>query len=1275
MTTTDMVIDPQATPKVTVIEGLSLSRRKPEDPIVVPLPPQEEKPPPPGDNKSRRKRWLAIAVSCLVVAYLVWPVQFIYRLGSMPCDRSGLVVDHLTGGANFEGSPAQIAWMPRIWWYVNDDSLQGESCTVYFLPVGNPRRLFEPASRWTDVFMLGRGDLDGPLAQAWDLDASWQTSIRNFDLAKDALRYGFGSDRDIELPVYEDDEKRYVRFSRLRDTDEYDSKDTLRWLGVGDDPSMRAELRINGEQLSGTIQTPAGAWAILPIAQDRYALLKAKTSLLRIADDTHDSSEAAVSGAITNTTSTAVVAGAGESPRAIVVKLYESSSVERSTDAGAIEFVWQDAVGKIREDTELALAAVRAHPFDREALPLLQIENGGRLEIAAGPDVREILQRFEPSVTQPPGAANRPVSSTISVLLTDQELQECTAGKCRRVCGATELQPRISPEGSVAYFSVVNLPCALFRYTLAHELGHILGARHQSTPSVSSSDSYKRPLVTEGWGTLMAVDSCGGALDCRTPPLVRYPYFSNQRSSEFLPSGGQGSTADNARAVEEGWRFLARHGSNPLCRNVRSPLHSVLFEFDSTNYQAGQDGALKNAATLIQNCGFKVTLLEGHACDIGLDRRNKPLSRDRALRVQQALRELRVPFALRDPVDGRSSRYPAVRPTDPADEPARKRNRRVEIFVTGSRHSAVDNLDEGALAFDAADLPETVRLSMRTTVLRGDGSPFRPPALIQFKEAALLRLELSEMLENTQEIASETALKWLKQYDGVSKTALMVTVIPDPLTAELLANSADGTARMTQSMPVDLDDLRSYIAQPELPTRIDAPRRVFGHVDFPFKARDSLFSDFAKLFVLVSSVDGTALLRMQIKLCTPKTSCQGQPGPIYRDSDIPQFALSTQPRISSELMLVKMQPPKDGLEGAEYYVAYLNVPLPASVPSPPACSGLNLERGVAYWPMVLNAPLAQTGEKLLKDGAEEELLDVLFSQPSDATVQYSMCGKQLLHAAAGAWKNSRAAGLAPRLHVSVHDADDTLTTLLFPFQYVRVGPDGSQSSLGDLVTLVRRGPVSADAGLEPSCANQWTLVLADPKLDTDIRDVWSALQPAGPSAPGWVGPLRHLGTKATLEDWLNQDAGRIPTLLNVTAHHGDSDLELYKGGNRIFDSSLDKRFARPTVIVLNACGSGSFKAHALLRTLTRSGARALIVASKPISGHIAGNFDDCLTKAAKPGAAVSIGDLFEATRQCLTERAKTQSALADGPGVYSLIGDDSTLVCPPSAAEIKISGI
>ena len=106
-------------------------------------------------------------------------------------------------------------------------------------------------------------------------------------------------------------------------------------------------------------------------------------------------------------------------------------------------------------------------------------------------------------------------------------------------CG---LSTRVGPDSEEAFF-VVHHSCALISYSIAHEIGHIIGARHDRTVDPTTKPyAYAHGYINGNkWRTLMSYkEGCGGC--------PRIPHWSNPRIMYMgEPTGAAGN--DAARVI------------------------------------------------------------------------------------------------------------------------------------------------------------------------------------------------------------------------------------------------------------------------------------------------------------------------------------------------------------------------------------------------------------------------------------------------------------------------------------------------------------------------------------------------------------------------------------------------------------------------------------------------------------------------------------------------------------------------------------------------------
>lgn len=118
-------------------------------------------------------------------------------------------------------------------------------------------------------------------------------------------------------------------------------------------------------------------------------------------------------------------------------------------------------------------------------------------------------------------------------------------------------------------FAIIHYSCATGYYSFAHELGHLMGARHNETadPTPGYCHGYQY-TGTPSWRTIMAYDCPGGC--------PRLQYWSNPNVNYNGIPMGTAATNDNARCLNEnastvaGFRTPFSCGSRTATYTVRA---------------------------------------------------------------------------------------------------------------------------------------------------------------------------------------------------------------------------------------------------------------------------------------------------------------------------------------------------------------------------------------------------------------------------------------------------------------------------------------------------------------------------------------------------------------------------------------------------------------------------------------------------------------------------------------------------------------------------------
>jgi hypothetical protein len=143
------------------------------------------------------------------------------------------------------------------------------------------------------------------------------------------------------------------------------------------------------------------------------------------------------------------------------------------------------------------------------------------------------------------------------------------------------------------------------------------------------------------------------------------------------------------------------------------------------------------------------------------------------------------------------------------------------------------------------------------------------------------------------------------------------------------------------------------------------------------------------------------------------------------------------------------------------------------------------------------------------------------------------------------------------------------------------------------------------------------------------------------------------------------------TALVVLSHHFDNQLS-FTTGDTITSESVAREFIRPSVVILNGCGTALPGTVEFIGKLNRNGFETVIATNTQVEGAMAGQFLDCLATAlatnSEAADAKSISLAHFNALQCLkTRKSPGIGAKPYGARVlsYTLLGNGDIRLCPP----------
>jgi hypothetical protein len=203
-----------------------------------------------------------------------------------------------------------------------------------------------------------------------------------------------------------------------------------------------------------------------------------------------------------------------------------------------------------------------------------------------------------------------------------------------------------------------------------------------------------------------------------------------------------------------------------------------------------------------------------------------------------------------------------------------------------------------------------------------------------------------------------------------------------------------------------------------------------------------------------------------------------------------------------------------------------------------------------------------------------------------------------------------------------------------------------------------------------ACVSRWVMALPPENSDKPLTDALAVFANRIEGAQGWKE--RGAAVHRRMEDvraWLaDGKTDQEPLAFFVTSHH-HQDRIYFKEAESIFSAEIEHRFARPSIAVLNGCGTGGPGATDFVEELNKRGVAAVIATSTEVTGHMAGRFLVCLTNAVDATATAGdtpLSQAYLAALHCLRAEAPQGGTPYGGRALaYLLLGDGNLWLCSP----------
>jgi len=308
-----------------------------------------------------------------------------------------------------------------------------------------------------------------------------------------------------------------------------DLRETTWVAGAPSNPLREATLVVQDGQVTGSFVTPAGAYRIVPLDGGIHAFIEVKSSALPADEpETFRRVESAVAAPPPTRSGDKRADAPGLTQIDVLVAYTPAAKVKVPSIDSTIAL----AVAEANQSYQNSQIHVHLNLVASFELSYSEKNKTYEAMVADFSKNAEVKKQRDKS-----GAA-------LAALLVDQS----------DWCGWSAA---IGAQ-AVSAFSVIYFDCAIApRYSLAHEFGHLMGARHEpaNDPTPGYAHGYQYISPTLSWRTIMAYDC---PMSCQ-----RLLYWSNpQIQHEGVPMGSA-DVYDDARVLNESAQRVAAFRARP----------------------------------------------------------------------------------------------------------------------------------------------------------------------------------------------------------------------------------------------------------------------------------------------------------------------------------------------------------------------------------------------------------------------------------------------------------------------------------------------------------------------------------------------------------------------------------------------------------------------------------------------------------------------------------------------------------------------------------------
>jgi hypothetical protein len=207
------------------------------------------------------------------------------------------------------------------------------------------------------------------------------------------------------------------------------------------------------------------------------------------------------------------------------------------------------------------------------------------------------------------------------------------------------------------------------------------------------------------------------------------------------------------------------------------------------------------------------------------------------------------------------------------------------------------------------------------------------------------------------------------------------------------------------------------------------------------------------------------------------------------------------------------------------------------------------------------------------------------------------------------------------------------------------------------------------------CISNWDLLV--PKFNGKDNDLQEARHPFAPwitAFGGWHGHASVYDRLGAFRNWVKGNGDNKQTAILIMSHHDANRLFLESNDIPLESKAVSRQLQSPSVVILNACGTGKPGAWDFVRMFNSAGASAAVATSITVEAHLAGLFVAQLMKELQNHAAetsYSLGQAkFDAALAVSKMPQPSNGYKKYGPQalIYMLAGNGGLKLCTPVLA-------